>query len=100
MFTVIPYELTGAAQTGERELEVLKDCQDCIDNYMDDYVASSDDMKSHVKKSWVFNTSSSGVTSSKDKVDVIVNWPTPKSTKEVRSFWVYKLLLTFYPKVC
>jgi len=36
-FTVMPYGLTGATQTCQRDLdEVLKDCKDCIDNYVDD----------------------------------------------------------------
>ena len=48
-FTVMPYGLTGATQTCQRGLdEVLRDCKDCVDNYVDDCIIFSDDMASHV----------------------------------------------------
>ena len=47
-FTAMPYGLTGATQTCQRGLdEVLRDCKDCVDNYVDDCIISSDDMASH-----------------------------------------------------
>ena len=47
-FTVMPYGLTGATQTCQRGLdEVLRDCKDCVDNYIDDCIIFSDDMSSH-----------------------------------------------------
>ena len=49
-FTVMPYGLTGATQTCQQGLDqVLKDCKDCVDNYIDDYIVFSDNMQSHVK---------------------------------------------------
>ena len=37
-FTVMPYGLTNATQTCQRGLDkVLKECKDCVDNYIDDY---------------------------------------------------------------
>ena len=48
-FTVMPYGLTGATQTCQRGLDaVLKDCKDCVDNYVDDCIVFSDDMESHI----------------------------------------------------
>ena len=38
-FTVMPYGLTGATQTCQRALdEVLSECEDCVDNYVDDCI--------------------------------------------------------------
>lgn len=38
-FTVMPYGLTGATQTCQRGLDkVLRDCKDCVDNYVDDCI--------------------------------------------------------------
>ena len=49
-FTVMPYGLTGATQTCQQGLDqVLKDCKDCVDNYIDDCIVFSDDMQSHVR---------------------------------------------------
>ena len=39
----MPYGLTGATQTGLDQ--VLNDCKDCVDNYVDDLIIFSDDMK-------------------------------------------------------
>ena len=48
-FTVMPYGLTGATQTCQRGLdEVLRDCKDCVDNYVDDCIIFSDSMFSHI----------------------------------------------------
>ena len=48
-FTVMPYGLTGAIQTCQRGLdEVLRDCKDCADNYVDDWITFSDSMSSHI----------------------------------------------------
>ena len=39
----------GATQTCQRGLdEVLRDCKDCVDIYVDDCIIFSDDMASHV----------------------------------------------------
>ena len=49
-FTVMPYGLTGATQTCQRGLDqVLNDCKDCVDNYIDDCIVFSDNMQSHVR---------------------------------------------------
>ena len=46
----MPYGLTGATQTCQRGLDrVLKDCKDCVDNYVDDCIVYSDSMESHIK---------------------------------------------------
>ena len=43
-----PYGLTGATQTCQRGLgSVLKDCKDCVDNYVDDCFVFSEDMEAH-----------------------------------------------------
>ena len=45
----MPYGLTGATQTCQRGLdELLNDCRDCVDNYVDDFIVFSDDMESHI----------------------------------------------------
>ena len=42
-FTVMPYGLTNATQTCQRGLDkVLKDCRDCVDNYVDYCIIFSD----------------------------------------------------------
>ena len=47
-FTVMPYGLTGAMQACQRGIdEVLRDCKDCVDNYIDDCIIFLDDMASH-----------------------------------------------------
>ena len=47
-FLVMPYGLTGATQTCQRALDaVFRECQDCVDNYVDDIIVFSDDMESH-----------------------------------------------------
>ena len=47
-FTVMPYGLTGATQTCQHGLdEVLKDCKDCVDNYVDDCIIFFDTLHSH-----------------------------------------------------
>ena len=114
-FTVMPYGLTGATQTCQRGLdEVLKDCKDCVDNYVDDCIIFSDTLDSHIdhlrrvlgrlqsagftlrgSKCYFgmnstthlgFEYSCDGVKPSTEKTRAIVDWPTPSSQKEVRSF--------------
>ena len=111
----MPYGLTGATQTCQRGLDqVLKDCKDCVDNYIDDCIVFSDNMQSHVRdlhrvlsrlrnagftlrgsKCFFGKTSLShlgfqyspdGVTPTADKTQSILNWPIPASRKELRSF--------------
>ena len=49
-FTVMPYGLTGATQKCQRGLDrVLKDCNDCVDNHVDDCIVHLDSMESHIK---------------------------------------------------
>ena len=45
-FTVMPYELTGETQWGLDK--VLKECKDCVDDYMDDCIIFSDTLGSHI----------------------------------------------------
>ena len=114
-FTVMPYGLTGATQTCQRGLyQVLKDCKDCVDNYIDDCIVFSDDMQSHMRdlqrvlsrlrnagftlhgsKCFFEKTSLShlgfqyspeGITPTADKTQSIFNWPIPASKKKLRSF--------------
>ena len=114
-FTVMPYGLTGATQTCQRGLDkVLRDCKDCVDNYVDDCIIFSDDMASHATdlshvlgklitagftlrgskcffgKSSVsnlgFKYSNDGVSPMAEKTKAILEWPSPKCTKYVRSF--------------
>ena len=114
-FTVMPYGLTGATQTCQRGLdEVLKDCKDCVDNYVDDCIIFSDTLDSHIdhlqrvlghlqsagftlrgSKCYFgmnstthlgFEYSCDGVKLSIEKTRAIVDWPKPSSQKEVRSF--------------
>ena len=41
-FTVMPYGLTNATQTCQQGLDkVLKDCKDCVDNYVDDCIIAT-----------------------------------------------------------
>ena len=111
----MPYGLTGATQTCQRGLdEVLKDCKDCVDNYVDDCIIFSDTLDSHIEhlrhvlghlqsagftlrgSKCCFGMSSAthlgfdyagdGIRLSAEKTKAIVDWPTPKSRKEVRSF--------------
>ena len=43
--TVMPYGLTGATQTCQQGLDqVLKDCKDCVDNYIDNCIVFSDNI--------------------------------------------------------
>ena len=114
-FTVMPYGLTGATQTCQRGLDkVLRDCKDCVDNYVDDLIVFSDSMESHItdlrrvlsrllaagltlrgskcffgrsKVSHLgFEYACGGVTPTAEKSQAIADWPTPTSVKEVRSF--------------
>ena len=114
-FTVMPYGLTNATQTCQRGLDkVLKDCRDCVDNYVDDCIIFSDDMTTHVRdvnrvldklqeagftlrgskcffgKQSIdhlgFEYSRHGVSPTKEKTQAILEWLTPTSSKEVRSF--------------
>ena len=48
--TVMPYGVTGATQTYQQGLdEVLKECKDCVDYYVDDCIIFSDALDSHIK---------------------------------------------------
>ena len=114
-FTVMPYGLTGATQTCQRGLdEVLRDCKDCVDNYVDDCIIFSDSMSSHITdlsrvlgklaaagftlrgskcffgKTSVshlgFEYSNDGVSPMIEKTKAIQEWPTPRCPKDVRSF--------------
>ena len=114
-FTVMPYGLTGATQTCQQGLDsVLHDCKYCVDNYVDDIVVFSSDMKSHARdlqkvlgalqdagftlrgskcvfgkmniKHLGFQYGINGVSPSADRIQTILNWPVPKSPKELRSF--------------
>ena len=114
-FLVMPYGLTGATQTCQRGLdEIFCECNDCVDNYVDDIIVFSDDVNSHVSdlrhvleklKSagftfWGlkcllrqhsithlgFHHLAEEVTPSIDKTKDIADWPVPKSAKELRSF--------------
>jgi len=114
-FTVMPYGLTGATQTCQRGLdEVLKNCKDCVDNYVDDCIIFSDTLDSHIDHlqrvlgqlqsagftlrgskccfgmssatHLGFDYSGDGIKPSAEKARAIVDWPLPTSQKEVRSF--------------
>ena len=107
--------LTGATQTCQRELdEVLRNCKDCVDNYVDDCIIFSDSMSSHITdlsrvlgklaaaeftlrgskcifgKTSVshlgFEYSNDGVSPMIEKTKAIKEWPTPRCPKDVRSF--------------
>ena len=109
-FTVMPYGLTGATQTCQQGLDsVLHDCKYCVDNYIDDIVVFSSDMKSHARdlqkvlgalqdagftlrgskcvfgkmniKHLGFQYGINGVSPSADRIQTILNWPVPKSQK-------------------
>ena len=41
-----PYKLTGETQWGLDE--VLKECKDCVDNYVDDCINFSDTLGNHI----------------------------------------------------
>ena len=113
--SVMPYSLTGAAQMCQRGLDaILKDCKDCVDNYVDDCIVFSDDMASHITdlnrvfsriegagltlrgskchfglshiSHLGFEYSHEGITPVKEKTEAVVTWPTPTTGKEVRSF--------------
>ena len=104
-FTVMPYGLTGATQMCQRGLdELLRDCKDCIDNYVNDCIIFSDDMVSHVTdlsrvlgklmaarftlrgSKCIFGKSSVSHLGCKPNGKENQEWPTPKCTKDVRSF--------------
>ena len=114
-FTVMPYGLTGATQICQQGLDkVLKECKDCVDNYVDDCIIFSDTLDSHItdlrrvlgrlqvagytlrgsKCSFGmsstthlgFEYSSEGIKPSTEKTCAIAEWPTPRSIKEVISF--------------
>ena len=109
------YGLTGAKQTCQRGLnEVLRDCKNCIDIYVDDCIIFSDDMSSHTTdlsrvlgklttagftlhgskcffgRSSVshlgFEYSDVGISPIAEKTKAIQEWPSPKCSKDVRSF--------------
>ena len=111
-FLVMPYKHTGATQTCQRGLdEIFRECNDCVDNSVDDTIVFSDDVNSHVSdlqrvleklKSagftlWGskcllgqhsithlgFHYLTKGVTPSIDKTKDITDWPIPKSAKEL-----------------
>ena len=111
----MPYGPTGATQTCQQGLdEVLKDCRDCVDNYVDDFIVFSDNMEAHIcdlcrvlsrllaagftlrgskclfSKSTIthlgFQYTQNGVTPAREKSRAVVDWLTPTSAKEVRSF--------------
>ena len=45
----MPYRLTGATQTCQQGLDgVLRECKDCVDNYVDDCIIFSDTLDSHI----------------------------------------------------
>ena len=45
----MPHGLTGAIQTCQRGLdEVLKECRNYVDNYVDDCIIFSDTLDSHI----------------------------------------------------
>ena len=106
----MPCGLTGATQTCQRGLDkVLKDCKNCVDNYVDE------DMETHIQdlgivldklqaagftlrgskcsfgKSEIshlgFEYSAKSVKPIKEKVRAIQEWPVPQSAKDVRSFF-------------
>ena len=114
-FTVMPYGLTGATQTCQQGLDtVLHDCKYCVDNYVDDIVVYSSDMTSHARDLQKvlgalqdagftlrgskcafgkrnithlgFQYGINGVSPSADRIQTVLNWPVPKSPKELRSF--------------
>ena len=92
----------------------MKECKDCVDNYVDDCIIFSDTLDSHItdlrrvlgrlqaagftlrgsKCSFGmsstthlgFEYSGEGIRPSTEKAHAIVDWPTPRSPKEVRSF--------------
>lgn len=103
-FTVMPYGLTGATQTCQQALDhILKSCKDCVDNYVDDLIVFSDDLKSHIRDlrrvllklqaagltlrgskcffgntkavHWGFEYSTVGVAPSPEKTKAVQNWP-------------------------
>ena len=48
-FTRMPYGLTGTTQTFQRGLDnILQNCKDCFDNYVDDCIVFSDNMAAHI----------------------------------------------------
>ena len=48
-FTVIPHGLTGATQICQQGLyEVLKECKDFVEHYVDDCIIFSDTLDSHI----------------------------------------------------
>ena len=114
-FTRMPYGLTCATQTCQRGLDtIFQNCKYCVDNYVDDCIVFSDNMNSHIQDlrqvlgklqaagftlrgskcsfgidkitHLGFEYSNAGVAPSAQKTKAISDWPTPSSTKEVRSF--------------
>ena len=93
---------------------MLRDCKDCVDNYVDDCIIFSDDMSSHATdlsrvlgklatagftlrgskcffgRSSVshlgFEYSNAGISPIAEKTKAIQEWPSPKCSKDVRSF--------------
>lgn len=114
-FTVMPYGLTGATQTCQRGMDdILRDCKDCVDNYVDDCIVFSDNMASHTKdlgrvlsrleeagltlrgskclfgldhvSHLGFEYSCEGVTAIEERSQAVATWPTPTTVREVRKF--------------
>ena len=49
-FTRMPYGLTGATQICQRGLDnILQGCEDCVDNYVDNYIIFSNDTTTHIQ---------------------------------------------------
>ena len=111
----MPYGLTGATQTCQRGLHnILQNCKDCVDNYVDDCIVFSNDMDTHIKdlrrvlsqlsaasftlrgskcffgKSNIthlgFEYSANRVAPSPEKTMAISTWPVLKTIKDLRSF--------------
>ena len=111
----MPYGLTGATQTCQRSLDnILQNCKDCVDNYVDDCIVFSNDMDTHIKdlrrvlsqlsaaaftlrgskcfigKSNIthlgFEYSANEVAPSPEKTMAISTWPVPKTIKDLQSF--------------
>jgi len=46
----IPYGFTGATQICQRDLDnCLKNCKDCVNNYVDDCIIFFDNMATHIQ---------------------------------------------------
>lgn len=115
-FVVMPFGLCTAPQTMCRLIDMIipPDLRYCIFGYLDDIVIVSEDFNSHLsvlvriaqelrKANLTLNVDKShfcvtqtkylgyvigngGIQTDPDKVDSIVNWPVPKSVRQVRGF--------------